>query len=150
VSAGGPPTVASNLLERSDLDEPHGKRVPHSSRATILVVDDEESIRRVAEEILLYLGFEVETARSGEDAVERIARGAPPDLILLDVILPGMGGVEAFARIRRVAPQIPIIITSGYANRAAIEWLIEEGASGFVAKPYGIEALSERIKVALR
>jgi two-component system cell cycle sensor histidine kinase/response regulator CckA len=137
-------------LEHRDLDEPHSEPLNvRASRATILVVDDEESIRRVAQEILLYLGFEVETARSGEDALERIAQGTRPDLILLDVVLPGMGGVEAFARIRRVAPQIPVIITSGYANRSSIEWLIEEGASGFVAKPYGIETLSERIRVAL-
>ena len=150
MSAGGTPAGAGNLLARGDLDEPHSRPQPRGApRATILVVDDEEPIRRVAREILTYLGFEVETTGSGEDALERVGRGQPPDLILLDVVLPGMGGVEAFARIHRMAPRIPIIITSGYAKSGSVEWLIGEGASGFVAKPYGIETLSERIRLAL-
>ena len=132
------------------MDDHHSRpQVPRPPRATILVVDDEESIRHVAHEILSYLGFAVETTGSGETALEMVGSGRRPDLILLDVVLPGMGGVETFARIRRIAPDIPVIITSGYANRASIEWLIEEGACGFVAKPYGIETLKERIRVAL-
>jgi CheY-like chemotaxis protein len=113
-------------------------------------VDDEESIRRVAQDLLSYLGYRVETVATGEDALSRVSGDSKPDLILLDVVLPGMGGVETFSRIHRMAPDIPILITSGYANRDAIEWLIEEGASGFVAKPYGVEVLSERIRSALR
>jgi len=137
-------------LENSRSDTETNSVAPVKPGATILVVDDEEPVLRVAEEILSYLGFRVETARSGEEALERVAKGLAPDLILLDVVLPGMGGVETFARIRRIAPKIPILMTSGYANRTSIEWLMDEGASGFLAKPYGIETLSERIRAAMR
>lgn len=123
--------------------------VADRDRPVILVVDDEEPLRALAREMLGYLGFTVETAPSGEEAVERIRRGPPPDLVILDVIMPGIGGIETFRRIIQAVPTQKILIATGFADRSAMEALEAEGASGFIQKPYRIEALADRIRLLL-
>ena len=118
-------------------------------RPVILVVDDEEPLRALAGEMLGYLGFQVEAVSSGEEAVERIRRGPPPDLVILDVIMPGIGGIETFRRILKAIPTQKILIATGFADRAALEALEAEGASGFILKPYRLETLADRVRLLL-
>ena len=119
------------------------------SKGTVLVVDDEESILQVASDILNYLGYSVVTSPSGQEAVDRLLQGARPDLVLLDVIMPGMDGVETFRRFREIEPNLPILISTGYAERSAVESLAEEGVTGFVNKPFAIETLAKRLEQIL-
>jgi len=100
----------------------------------------------VATDMISYLGYRVETAPNGEEAVERISRGERPSLIILDVIMPGMGGLEAFRRMRAMAPNVPVLVSSGYADRGYIDTLLSEGVEGFIHKPYHMEELAERIR----
>lgn len=123
--------------------------VVHPDRPLILVVDDEEALRALASEMLAYLGFSVETAASGEEAVERFHRGPAPDLVILDVIMPGIGGIEAFRRILKSAPTQKVLIATGFADRNAMEELAAQGASGFIQKPYRLETLADRIRSLL-
>lgn len=122
---------------------------PDRAGPVILVVDDEEPLRALAKEMLGYLGFRVETAPTGEEALERVRRGPPPDLVILDVIMPGIGGIETFRRILRVIPTQKILIATGFADRGAMEALEAEGASGFILKPYRLEALADRVRLLL-
>jgi two-component system cell cycle sensor histidine kinase/response regulator CckA len=124
--------------------------VAERDRPVILVVDDEEPLRALAGEMLGFLGFAVETVPSGEAAVQRFARAPLPDLVLLDVIMPGIGGIEAFRRILKVAPTQKILIATGFADRAAMAALEAEGASGFIQKPYRLEILADRVRALLR
>lgn len=119
------------------------------SKGTVLVVDDEEAILQVASDILSYLGYSVETSPSGQEAVDRLLQGARPDLVLLDVIMPGMGGVETFRKLREIQPDLPILISTGYAERSAVQSLADEGVAGFVNKPFAIEALAKRLEQIL-
>jgi len=119
------------------------------SKGTVLVVDDEESILQVASDILNYLGYSVVTSPSGQEAVDRLLQGARPDLVLLDVIMPGMDGVETFRRFREIEPNLPILISTGYAERSAVESLAEESVTGFVNKPFAIETLAKRLEQIL-
>jgi CheY-like chemotaxis protein len=123
--------------------------VIHPDRPLILVVDDEEPLRALAGEMLEYLGFSVETAASGEEAVERFRRGPAPDLVILDVIMPGIGGIEAFRRILKTSPTQKVLIATGFADRTAMEELEAQGASGFIQKPYRLETLADRIRSLL-
>jgi two-component system cell cycle sensor histidine kinase/response regulator CckA len=123
--------------------------VAEQDRPLILVVDDEEPLRALAGEMLGYLGFTVETVPCGEDAVERFRREPRPDLVILDVIMPGIGGIETFRRIMKAAPTQKILIATGFAERVAMEALEAEGASGFIQKPYRLETLADRIKALL-
>ncbi len=132
-------------------DFAHSPRTNGSSgaRRTVLVVDDEEGIRAVAADMLEYLGYSALTDPSGEAALARIGAGARPDLIIIDVVMPGLGGVETFRRLRKIAPGLRVIFSSGFADKSAFDALAAEGASGFIVKPYLLEALAERIRTLL-
>ena len=116
---------------------------------TVLVVDDEEMVRTVAGELLRHLGYEVELASSGEEAVARIQSGARPACILLDVIMPGIGGAEAMRRIHAIAPDLPILVSSGFADHASAISLSDGGGAGFISKPYRMDALGSKLKEIL-
>ena len=115
------------------------------SKGTVLVIDDEEPVRQVASEILGYLGYSVVTAGSGEDGVKRVREGLRPDVVLLDIIMPGMNGFQTLHKLRQIEPDLPILICTGYSDRIAAESLVAEGADGFVNKPYDIETLAKQL-----
>ena len=114
----------------------------------ILVVDDEPQIRRVLRSTLSFRGYTIGEAASGEEALERI-RKLKPDLILLDVNLPGMSGVEACREIRRFTDAPIIILTVRSAERDKV-MALDAGADDYVTKPFGIEELLARVRASLR
>ena len=114
----------------------------------ILVVDDEPQIRRVLRSTLSFRGYTISEAASGEEALERI-RKLKPDLILLDVNLPGMSGVEACREIRRFTDAPIIILTVRSAERDKV-MALDAGADDYVTKPFGIEELLARVRASLR
>ena len=116
--------------------------------AKILVVDDEPQIRRVLRSTLSAQGYVINEAKSGEEALEWV-RKEQPDLILLDVNMPGMGGIEACREIRRGADAPIIMLTVRNAERDKVAAL-DAGADDYVVKPFGIEELLARIRAALR
>ncbi len=118
-------------------------------RFTVLVVDDEELVRYVTQELLGCLGYDSVAAATGEEAVEKIRAGLRPDLVLLDIVMPGIGGVEAFRRIRQIVPGIPVLLSSGFTDPQAAAALRSEGLNGIIAKPYRMENLSARIREVL-
>jgi two-component system KDP operon response regulator KdpE len=119
-----------------------------SSNANILVVDDEAQIRRVLRSTLSFRGYTISEATSGEEAVELIRRHKP-DLILLDVNLPGMSGVETCREIRRSSDTPIIMLTVRNAERDKVVAL-DAGADDYVTKPFGIEELLARVRASLR
>lgn len=116
--------------------------------ASILVVDDEPQIRRVLRSTLSTHGYEIAEAKTGEEALEWM-RKEPPDLVLLDMNMPGMGGVEACREIRRASDAPIIMLTVRNAERDKVAAL-DAGADDYVVKPFGIEELLARIRAALR
>jgi two-component system, OmpR family, KDP operon response regulator KdpE len=116
--------------------------------ASILVVDDEPQIRRVMRSTLTNHGYVILEAKSGEEAIE-VARREKPDLILLDVNMPGMNGVEACREIRRGSAAPIIMLTVRNAERDKV-LALDAGADDYVAKPFGMEELLARIRAALR
>ena len=116
--------------------------------ATILVVDDEPQIRRVLRSTLTSQGYVIIDAKTGEEGVES-ARKNKPDLVLLDVNMPGMGGIEACREIRRSSDAPIIMLTVRNAERDKV-LALDAGADDYVVKPFGIEELLARIRAALR
>ena len=118
------------------------------TNARILVVDDEPQIRRVMRTTLVSRGYMVSTARNGEEALEKV-REERFDLVLLDINMPGIGGMEA-CRIIRAQGDIPIVILSiGNAEKEKVEAL-DAGADDYVTKPFSMPELLARIRAALR
>jgi len=118
------------------------------SGAHILVVDDEIEIVRALRQTLTAHGYRVFTARSGEEAVE-VSSKRRPDLLLLDLLLPGMSGLEVCRRVRAES-NVPIIVLSVKgAERDKVEAL-DLGADDYVSKPFGMDEVLARVRVALR
>lgn len=118
------------------------------SDATILVVDNEAQIRRVLRTILSSHGYSVLEARGGEESIEKV-REEKVDLILLDVNMPGMSGIEACAEIRRSCDAPIIMLTVRNSERDKVQAL-DSGADDYVVKPFGADELMARVRAALR
>lgn len=118
------------------------------SGAKILVVDDEPQIRRMMRATLTSIGHQVDEARTGEEALEKF-REFLPDLVLLDLNMPGMGGVEACKSIRAGSDVPIIILTVRNTEKEKVEAL-DAGADDYVSKPFGMQELLARIRAALR
>jgi two-component system, OmpR family, KDP operon response regulator KdpE len=118
------------------------------SGETILVVDDEPQIRRVMRSTLSTHGYLITEAKTGEEGVEAV-RKERPDLVLLDINMPGIGGLEACKEIRRSSDAPIIMLTVRNAERDKV-MALDAGADDYVVKPFGIEELLARIRSALR
>jgi len=118
---------------------------------TILVVDDEGIIRDLARQALENAGFRVIEARDGLEAIQRFETGAQgADLVLLDMTMPRMGGAEAFRRIRELAPQVRVLLTSGYTQKESLESLADLPPDGFLQKPFRVRELVQKVRELLR
>jgi two-component system KDP operon response regulator KdpE len=115
----------------------------------ILIVDDEPPIRRFLRTALAAQDYRVEEAEDGEAALEFLARN-PVDLIVLDLGLPGMDGLDVVRRLRSQGSVIPIIILSSRDDEAGKVAALDLGADDYVSKPFGMEELAARIRAALR
>ncbi|HSL20161.1 MAG TPA: ATP-binding protein [Vicinamibacterales bacterium] len=120
------------------------RRLPRAGR--ILVMDDEAGIRLLADNMLRYLGHDVEVVDEGAAAVEVYSRalraGRPFDAVMLDLVVPGgMGGREALALLNEVDPDVKAIVVSGYARDASLDDFREDGFKAVIAKPYSLEEL---------
>jgi two-component system KDP operon response regulator KdpE len=118
------------------------------SAENILVVDDEPQIRRVMRTTLSSHGYVITEATTGEEGVDAV-RKEKPDLILLDMNMPGIGGLEACKEIRRSTDAPIIMLTVRNAERDKVAAL-DAGADDYVVKPFGIEELLARVRSALR
>ena len=117
---------------------------------TILLVDDEAVITEVGKAVLEQLGYRVICAGSGKEAIDILKEtGSEIRLVLLDMIMPEMNGGETFDAIRALSPTLPVLLSSGYALDAEAEKILARGCNGFIQKPFGVAALSRRIRSIL-
>ena len=117
---------------------------------TILVVDDEKHLREMARRLLEGLGYQVELAESGEEALALLKRRQGTiSLVILDVVLGGISGGETLERMLSVDPKLRVLVSSGYREEDQPRALLERGARGFLQKPYGIEEISLVIRRVL-
>jgi two-component system cell cycle sensor histidine kinase/response regulator CckA len=114
---------------------------------TVLFVDDEESLRLLAVEMLGRLGYQVLTAGNGVEAVKTCTeRRGEIAVVILDMIMPGMGGEETFHRLKEIDPTARILISSGYAVEGRPQSLLSAGAAGFLQKPYRVGTLAATLR----
>jgi two-component system KDP operon response regulator KdpE len=118
------------------------------SAGRILVVDDEPQIRRTMRTTLTGAGYEVDDARTGEEGLQKV-REFRPDLVLLDINMPGMGGLEA-CKLLRVDPNVAIIMLTVHNAEADKVNALDAGADDFMTKPFSTPELLARIRAALR
>jgi PAS domain S-box-containing protein len=119
------------------------------SRPRVLVVEDNDDVRELAESVLGMAGYAVQSAASGEQALELLDECAPVDLLFTDVIMPGgMNGLQLIDRVRERLPQLPVLVTTGYMD----ELPSKKPGKGLpiLAKPYRHDELLERVKAVLK
>jgi two-component system, cell cycle sensor histidine kinase and response regulator CckA len=136
--------------ERKALKDVRTEEVIVAGEETILLVDDEEAIIGVVKEMLETLGYQVLTAASGRKAVEIYENNKSKiDLVILDMIMPDMGGGETFDRLKEVNPEIKVILASGYSLNGEASGIMVRGCKGFIQKPARIAELSQRVRNVL-
>jgi CheY-like chemotaxis protein len=123
---------------------------PPTRRGTILVVDDEDAVRRFLQRALKGMGWDVIEAEDGPRALALFAeRHAEIDVVVLDVSLPGLSGADVFREVRRLVPDVRVILSSGFNEQEATARFAGKGLAGFLQKPYTIDQLQRALSVAV-
>jgi CheY-like chemotaxis protein len=168
-------TISESLVKRSKLDKDMAvtsKRDPgerlDESRSTllgggkngqgdpcwselkpcILVVDDEVMVRKQLERLYTQDGFRVLTAPSAEEALEYLS-GGEIDLVVTDIRLPGMDGIQLIARMKEICPDVPVIAITGYRDIETAVEVLKQGARDFIVKPFSAPAIQQSTRAAL-
>ena len=123
--------------------------VPDSPRATVLVVDDEEMIRRVAQASLELRGYRVRLASNGREAIEAVRKDPEISVVLLDLTMPVMNGEEAIGGILEAHPGLKVVVSTGYDHREAVARFGSRGVAAYLQKPYAARQLVEKIESVL-
>jgi len=120
-----------------------------AERRTVLIVDDDIALHHLLARMVSRMGFATITAANGHDAIN-VVRGSP-DLacMVLDLVLPNMGGAEIAAAVQRIAPELPIILMSGYALPRDIASIPNQSVVGFLVKPFSSDDLRRLIHQAV-
>jgi CheY-like chemotaxis protein len=140
--------VTDRPLDRASVSKELGS-LPRGTE-TILLVEDEDALRKYTCRVLESCGYTVLQARNGSDALGVAAAAQqPPDLLLTDVVMPVMGGRELFSRMRALMPAIKTIFMSGYTDDAVVQLTPEDGDHHFLQKPFIASTLANKIRTVL-
>ena len=114
----------------------------------ILVIDDDPGVREYLEAVLSHWGYSVSAVAAAEQALDRLDE-ILPDLIVLDLLLPGMNGIEALHRLKQRLPDIPVVMVSGYGPARTIAECMRRGAADFLRKPFDEDRFRRVLQTAL-
>lgn len=115
----------------------------------ILIVDDEYPVRNVLSLSLQHLGYAVEVASSGIEALEKFSLPGAFDLVLLDMLMPELSGEETFFKLKEIDPQVGVLVISGYSSERAVRSILDNGGRDFLQKPFTIDDLSRKVRECL-
>jgi two-component system cell cycle sensor histidine kinase/response regulator CckA len=113
---------------------------------TVLIVDDEEIVVGVGKQMLEKLGYSVLIARSGQEAVD-VYKNSPDevDLVLLDMIMPGLEAGDTYDNLKAINPAIKVLLSSGYGLDQNASAIIDRGCNGFIQKPFNMKILEDKV-----
>jgi signal transduction histidine kinase/CheY-like chemotaxis protein len=152
-SEPGHGTTFSIYLPAMEIEEMEEMKAPGpiiKGKETILLVDDEEIVLDVSREILEFLGYKVFAVSNGQEALAVYReKGNEIDLVLLDMVMPGMSGGETFDFLRQIHPEIKVILSSGYSINGQAKEILDRGCKGFLQKPFHLEKLSLKLREIL-
>jgi len=140
-------------VEVPQLNQEKAKRQPGWNRElmrgteTVLLVDDEDMLVDIGRQMLKALGYQVMVATTGREAVEIYQKNQDSiDMVILDMIMPDMGGAQACDQMKEINPDIKILVSSGYSIEAEARQALARGCNGFIQKPFSLKQLSEKVR----
>ncbi|MBW2610597.1 MAG: PAS domain S-box protein, partial [Deltaproteobacteria bacterium] len=137
-----PATGAEGMVQRV---ERKGEDKIIRGKETVLFVDDEDMIIEIAEELFEQLGYKVLIARSGREAIETYDKNKDHiDIVLLDMIMPDMSGSDTYDRMKKIDPDIKVLLFSGYSIDGQATKILDRGCNGFIQKPFKMKELSQK------
>ncbi|HID63024.1 MAG TPA: response regulator, partial [Anaerolineae bacterium] len=140
------PAVESAVVEEKEAEV---VELPTGTE-TILLVDDEETVHELGQRVLERCGYTVLTAENGVQALEVYqAHRGEIALVVLDVVMPQMGGHECLRRLRKLDPQVKVLISTGYTANGSAQGLVAEGALGVVEKPFLLQDFAVAVRTAI-
>lgn len=125
------------------------KKTPLSNKHTILVVDDDPEIVTLLSKILLNEGYNVMDAQNGLEALRKVEKGGI-DLVILDLIMPEMGGIEVLKRLGDIAPKLPVIVLTGHGDLQTAREAMMLGAYEYITKPFDADFVKAVVKKAFK
>ncbi len=135
---------------KPELRETPATDAPIGGDELILVVDDEKAIRELAREMLDSFGYRVIAVENGIEAIEVFKERADDiDLVILDMVMPKMGGRETFLKLREMSPAVKVILSTGYSQVGRAQEILDEGVMGFIQKPYQVNTLLATVRNVL-
>jgi two-component system, OmpR family, KDP operon response regulator KdpE len=144
------PIVSNPVVSDKEMSQPPSSNSSTArSQGAILIVDDDASVRRALHTTLQTLGFSTSEASGGEEALA-LARTASFDVVLLDINMPGMDGLESCRQLRRLLPRIAILMLTVRDSEDDKVHALEAGADDYVTKPFHIRELTARVRAAIR
>ena len=139
-------------VEISDVHKPvyDNERTSEKDTETVFLTNDEDMIIDVGSQMLTKLGYEVLSAKGGKETIEMYEKNKDRiNLIILDVVMPDMGGGETYDRLKEINTEVKVLLTSGYSIDGQAQKIMDRGCNGFIQKPFNIEQLSQKIKEIL-
>jgi PAS domain S-box-containing protein len=117
---------------------------------TVLLVDDEDDVLQVGQELLEAIGYKVLTARDGKEAIKAYGKNQDNiDIVVLDVVMPNMGGGKAYDGMKKINPDVKVLLSSGFTVDGEASKILKRGCRGFIQKPFTMKELSREIRRAL-
>jgi len=139
------PVSEKEVVERKELS---GEVI--KGKETVMLIDDEEMIIEVGQGLLEALGYTVLLAKSGKEAIDTYKKNKDKiDMVLLDMIMPGMGGGETYDRLKKINPDIKVLLSSGYSINGQAKDILDRGCDGFFQKPFNMKDLSQKLREIL-
>jgi signal transduction histidine kinase/CheY-like chemotaxis protein len=143
-------TIYLPASEREVVEEQTATGTIVRGKESILLVDDEETVTEVNKELLESMGYRVYATRSGQEAIAvYMEKQKEIDLVILDMIIPGISGGETFDRLREINPGIRVLLSSGYSINGKAQEILDRGCNGFLQKPFQLSELSRKIREIL-
>ena len=136
--------------EKEVAKEKQSTEKAEKGEGTILLVDDEELITDVGGQLVEKLGYKVILANSGQEALEVYEKKISKiDMVILDMIMPGMSGGETYDRLKEINPDLKILLSSGYSINGQAQEILNRGCNGFIQKPFNMKRISLKISEIL-
>ncbi len=152
-SKNGEGTTFNIYLAASEKEVIKEKELPEEllkGTETVLLVDDEDMIIDVGKDVLKTLGYKVLPARGGKEAIEIYEKSKDKiDMVILDMIMPEMGGREVYDHLKEINPDIKVLLSSGYSANVPVMEILERGCNGFIQKPFNMKQLSQKLRDVL-